>query len=158
MSQDATPPPSEKNTMFLTKAPCSYDTAPPLLPHLPHPYSFLSNNNICSSASKSSRVLRYRTVQPLSQADRDMLQGDTETPASKCIHKNGEDLLESLTCWHRHTNKSMNATQGFFSSKHFWVIVSFFFFLHTTPFASAFQPPYVLLHCCLSGFYYLSHL
>ncbi|KAK5862215.1 hypothetical protein PBY51_017635 [Eleginops maclovinus] len=66
----------------------------------PHTFSFSVEQQYLLICVKEQQGLRCSTVQPLSQADRDrpQLQGDTETPASECIHKTGEDLPESLTC------------------------------------------------------------
>ena len=97
--------------MFLTML-MQYFTRPSFFsPIIPSPsllLSSLSNNNICSSASKSSRVCD--TVQCslwVRQTETGSCYRETQKHQAASTHKSGKDLRESQTCWRRHTNKSM---------------------------------------------------
>lgn len=95
------------------------DHPAPFVPSFhPHPYSFLSNNNICSSASTSSRVwdgVQCSLWVRLTETGRCYRETQKHQPMSIYTRAGKTFSIH----WHAdtHTNKSMKASQEIFSTK-----------------------------------------
>lgn len=90
-----------------------------------HPYLLLSvKQQYLLICVKEQQGLWYSTVQPLNQTNRDR---ETLKHQPVSIYTRMGKTFRVLTCWHRHTNKSMNAIRGVFSTPLFF---SFFNIQH----------------------------
>lgn len=127
--------------MFLTKAACSYETTSPLLSHhsIPIHTSFCQTTfaHLCQRAAGFG--LDYNAA---FESDLETGRCYRETQKHQPMSKHTRMGKTFKSRWHAdthtHANKSMNAIQGFFSTKHIY---------HETPLSHTFQLLSISLHC-----------